>query len=759
MVVLQLLAIFVICVQSAPIFNVMDFGAIGDGITDDTNSVRSALIAAVQAGPSTVLFPSGKIFLTGAFNLSSNLLVDIQGTILAYPGSDTGHYVLQANFEFFGPTDQPIWQAFIHSNGANNITIQGGGLIDGNGEVWWKCDCASSNPTATPCLGLGRPHLFTPFNGTGLIIRDIIFQNSPMWNLSPTWFNNVYISNVTILSPIAQGSKNSIGCNTDGIDPVGCENMLVENSYISVGDDAIAVKSGFNWWGRTFGRPSRNITFRQMNIGTGHGISIGSEMSAGVYDILFENIFCNGTSTGPRIKSERGRGGLVANITYRNITLHNVESGWQVTEYYIDPPPPTNASATPSFNNITLENIIATGSMHVGSYFDGIPESIITNVTVRNVDLRAAQTTGICNYTNGVCDGYVLPDCPKCFNKSISTFVPTLIAHQPAFYPRLLEGSPSLGVIESPNATFRRLVLVKRTSDVNDEWSVTNSIIASASADNSTDLANGELLRLMNGIILCAYRHHDGEGVNRVYRIQVVSSYDNGNTWSLPITIISSLVGVWEPFLTQDDDVKGLIHVYYSAEITNGGEQDIVRQTSSDGGQTWSEIDARIHTSLSRNGMPGVVRLSDSSLLSVFEGFWGSFGWNHFTINYARSFDDGESWSQRILIHAPLNATTNAGSPQVALCSDNRVAIIYMSSEGESTSQQWPNGAHLSFSTATLSPTNNSEPLIFSTPTIVETDGYAYWPSFFKDDARNDALRVVYQNVAGDAELSDTIIC
>ena len=79
------------------------------------------------------------------------------------------------------------------------------------------------------------------------------------------------------------------------------QNALIEDSYISVGDDAIAIKSGLNWFGRTFGRPSSNITFRRINVGTGHGISIGSEMSANVTNVLFEDIFCNGTETGPRV--------------------------------------------------------------------------------------------------------------------------------------------------------------------------------------------------------------------------------------------------------------------------------------------------------------------------------------------------------------------------------------------------------------------------------------------------------------------------
>lgn len=200
-------------------------------------------------------------------------------------------------------------------------------------------------------------------------------------------------------------------------DPDASQNVLVEDSYVSVGDDAIAVKSGYNWFGRTFGRPAANITFRRMRIGTGHGVSVGSEMSGGVSNVTFEDFVLNGTETGPRVKSERGRGGVVENVLFRNFTLYSVGSAFQVTEYYIDPPPPTNASATPRFVNITIDGLTVvpgTGTA-AGSYFNGLPESVIEGVVLRNVDLRGAkQPIGTCEYAAGVCEGSVLPSCPPC---------------------------------------------------------------------------------------------------------------------------------------------------------------------------------------------------------------------------------------------------------------------------------------------------------------------------------------------------------
>lgn len=211
------LAAACVAAAAAPVFNVETFGAVGDGHHDDTDAVRACLAAAAAAGPSTVLFPAGKTFLTGAFNLSSDLVVQIEGTVLAYPDSADGHWVLAPDLPWF--SFDLKWQAFIHSDGANNITLQGGGVVDGNGAHWWACGCGGINPppplpptnTSPPCLAHERPKLFNPVNGTGLLVQDLTFRNSPMWNLRPSWFNDVHIRNVTVLAP-PKGA-----CNTDGI--------------------------------------------------------------------------------------------------------------------------------------------------------------------------------------------------------------------------------------------------------------------------------------------------------------------------------------------------------------------------------------------------------------------------------------------------------------------------------------------------------------------------------------------------------------
>jgi len=306
------------------------------------------------------------------------------------------------------------FQPLIFGWGVSNVTVTGGGLLYGNGTRWWPC---AVDPAVAPCLGTPRPPaFFMPVNGSGLVVHNVTFQDSPMWNLRPAHMDVVHIFNVTILAPSSTAAVPSH--NTDGIDPDGCRHVLVEDVDISVGDDVFALKNGVDWWGRTYGRSSYNLTFRRVRAGSGHGISIGSEMSAGIRDVLFEDVYMRGTATGPRIKTQRGRGGYVANVTYRNLVLDGVGESVQVTELYSTSIPPQNASATPFFANITFINVTAinvpSGKTSIGWYAAGLPESHITGVVLQDVDFGAPHKLfANCSFTSGTCAN-VRPACPPC---------------------------------------------------------------------------------------------------------------------------------------------------------------------------------------------------------------------------------------------------------------------------------------------------------------------------------------------------------
>ena len=111
----------------------------------------------------------------------------------------------------------------------------------------------------------------------------------------------------------------------------------MEDNYFDVDDDALCVKSGRDWDGRHFGRPARDILFRNNVIGRGHGITVGSETSGSVFNVTFDNITMAQTGTGIRMKTERGRGGVVDGVIYQNINMMDIAGQCiQVTLNYHD---------------------------------------------------------------------------------------------------------------------------------------------------------------------------------------------------------------------------------------------------------------------------------------------------------------------------------------------------------------------------------------------------------------------------------------
>lgn len=344
----------------------------------------------------------------------------------------------------------------------------------------------------------------------------------------------------------------------------------------------------------------------------------------------------------------------------------------------------------------------------------------------------------------------------------------SFISMAPAGYPRalLLANGTRVATCEKadPSTGAPRIVLLAALGDVSEPWNTTATVVEDSSGVNP-DLANGFPLELPGGQLLVAYRHHTGPASARVYRIALSASSDGGSSWSALAVIWAGPIGVWEPFLyVPPGAAAGVVRVAYSAELTNGGEQDIVQQESSDGGLTWGPRKLIVHTPRSRNGMPGIVLLPDASLLAVFEGFWTGV-WGAFTVNAVRSFDGGVTWTQGEIVYAPPRGSGfNAGSPQVAVCpGSGAVRVVFMTSVPQTfprlgPPQAWPDGASLALSSSALSHTNSSAPLNFSgAPAYVPLmTPSAYWPSFLY---AGGGLAVVYQDTVGDAVQSMDAYC
>lgn len=310
-------------------FDVTKFGAIGDGIVDDSHSIVLAIAAARAHSPSTVHFPEGKIFLTRPFNISSYITLRVDGTIRGITGNNSKvgkEFIFDGGWAAIPPlpsygSDRDIgaksrYQALIMAEGARSVAITGTGTIDGQGPWWWE---QHKNHT----LHVGRPHLVEFYNCTGVEVSGVTLRDSPFWTLHPVYCTDVHVHHVTIRARL-------YAPNADGVDPDSSKNVMIENCDISCGDDHVAIKSGLSDLART-SYPlfaTENVTVRNNVLRVGMGISIGSETSGGIRNVTVHSnvIYGGGWSIGLHVKTTLSRGNMVENVAFLNNSIYNTTS-------------------------------------------------------------------------------------------------------------------------------------------------------------------------------------------------------------------------------------------------------------------------------------------------------------------------------------------------------------------------------------------------------------------------------------------------
>ena len=367
---------------SGKVFNVRDLGAKGNGQTLDTAAIQKALDECGKAG-GAVVFPAGT-YLTRPITLRTRTTVRLDDGATIKATDD------RADFELEGKTN--MFRPFIGGKNLLDVTITGRGTIDGSGAKWWGP--AEEARRKQPGYTLPRPNLIVLTGCKNLRVENITLRDSPKFHLVPTDCDGVVISNVTILAP-------EHAANTDAIDPSVCRNVLITKCRIDVGDDNVAIKSGRKVEGREFG--CENVTVTDCTFLHGHGMSIGSETAGGVRNVMVRNCSFEETENGIRIKSQRGRGGVVENVGFSDITMKDVDPAITLTCYYmynsagdaVQKTAPERDTAqpvtdkTPAFRNIQIRNLQATTRRGAGIIL-GLPESPIGNVLLENVDIRAA---------------------------------------------------------------------------------------------------------------------------------------------------------------------------------------------------------------------------------------------------------------------------------------------------------------------------------------------------------------------------------
>jgi len=350
-----------------PVFDVLKYGAVGDGKTLDTKAIQKAIDeAALTAKKARVLVPRGRKYLMGTIELKSNIDFHIEGDAELLVSTDKADY---------------IGEAAVIAHKATNLTISGTGSINGRAlefmthydkeHEWWI-------PKDW------RPRLFILTSCTNLDIRNITITKAPSWSVHMLGCENVMIDRIRI--------QNNLDVpNCDGIDPDHCRNVVIQNCHIVCGDDAIVIKATRQ--AENYG-PSSNIRVRDCILETqDSGVKIGTETTQDIYDIKFERCkiitSCRGLTI--QLRDE----GSVYNIEFSDIQF--------LSRYHSDPwwgrgeaisftaIPRTPSTKLGTIHDVLIKNV--TGRSENSVRINGTKESIIKNITLKKVHITMDRWT------------------------------------------------------------------------------------------------------------------------------------------------------------------------------------------------------------------------------------------------------------------------------------------------------------------------------------------------------------------------------
>ncbi|MBP1963383.1 glycosyl hydrolase family 28 protein [Paenibacillus aceris] len=367
---------------SGQTINVEDYGAVGDGLTVNTAAIQQAINDLPDGG--TIYIPAGKTFMSGALFLKSNMTMKIDGTLKGTTKL-SDYPIIPTRFEGFELDGYASLLTLGHRDAKgpyniSNVVITGSGTIDGNG-----LDLGNAEVAASGNRSRGRAIMM--LNAQNVYIKDLTVSYGPAWTTHFIYSDHITFDNVKLIS---KNSSYRIA-NGDGIDPDSSTHANIFNCYFHTGDDSVAIKSGKNLEGYNLGIPTEYIRVTDNVIdGSNGGYVIGSEMSGSVRHVLIQNNSVSSISwEGIDIKSSAGRGGIVEDVTFKDMTISKTRMAIRISANYSTNNDGDPAPVLPTLKDLHYENIVTgTGTNGTALGIEGLDGSYVQNVTMKNLNLR-----------------------------------------------------------------------------------------------------------------------------------------------------------------------------------------------------------------------------------------------------------------------------------------------------------------------------------------------------------------------------------
>jgi polygalacturonase len=428
-------------------YRITDFGGIA-GAADNSGAFAAAGDALRAAGGGTLAVGPGE-WRTGPVELfSGTTLVLEAGAALSFIPDMERYPPVRTRWE---GVECYAMHPCVFSRGQRDVAVTGAGRIEGNGAYWWALarqkngraaaaegaaeggieGAASGAPSGGfECAPLGAPKGGSEFapecapeggivrrlaalnpgyrqeqgggGGRGsqflrpplvqfmdcerVRLEGVTLANAPFWTVHPLYCRDVTLSGLTIRNP-------HDAPNTDGIDIDSCSGVLIEHCVINVGDDGIALKAGSGPDGLRVGRPTCGVRVEHCTVGDGHGgIVIGSETAGGVFDVRVSDCVFKGTDRGVRVKTRRGRGGVIRDLDFRDLVMEGTLCPLVINMYYRCgasledgcfslAAQPVNEE-TPEVRNVSVRNVRAAGCRSSAGFIAGLPESPVRNLSI-----------------------------------------------------------------------------------------------------------------------------------------------------------------------------------------------------------------------------------------------------------------------------------------------------------------------------------------------------------------------------------------